>query len=1009
MIKSNKSERISILTPLEQFAFYGFPDFDTEQRLLYFEFDTKELSLILSRQSLHIQVYCALQIGYFKAKKCFFQFSLKTTSQEDVEFILLRYFQNQKFNQFTVTQYEYYFQHKKICELFGYKFWLKDWLAQLREYACAKAKYDVKPNYIAHHLLNFLQDQKIIRPGYTTLQTIVSDALSKERLRLKLFLKTNLTLVHKQNLKRLLENERPISELAALKNDAKNFTSVMMKREREKFAILKPLYMIAKTMLPNLEISRQNISYYSSLASHYTLYDLKRFDEEQTCLYLLCYVFERYQQIHDNLMRAFDFYVKKIELSVKEKTDELHLFNEENNDKSIGKLLLLYVNDSLCDTLTFGEIRKQAFKILPKECIQTQGNKLLKKADRKQQLRWKERDKISSRAKHHIRPLFMKIDFSSITPDNPLLKAINWMKTVFSQNNPLSKEPFDNCPLDFLSARVAPYIITTDENDLSILNGDRYEMMIYRQILKQVTNGLIYIEDSVVYKSFSHELVSLTEKDKIIKTMDIPWFKNSCDVQLDSLSKELDKLWVQFNKHLKQGLLKHLKYNHTKKEILWVKPRSINENDISSKQTFYSKLPLCDIMDVLRFVNEQCAFLSALTPLQPRYNKQKTDDDHLIAVLIAQGMNLGNYHMAETSDISYAVLESTHQQYMRLATLKQSNDLIANAIGKLSIFPHYNIDPTLLYGSVDGQKFEAETPTAKARYSRKYFNKGRGVVAYTLLSNHIPVQCELIGANEHESHFVFDIWYRNTSNIDPDIITGDMHSVNKANFALMHWFGAALNPRFTNLKKELKHIYCGKDPTVYKKFIVQPAGQINKKLIYDEKENIEQVIVTLALKEMNQSVFIKKLCSLPPQNKTRLAIFEFDKLIRSIYTIKCILDPKILINAHRSQNRIESYHNLRASIAKVGGKKSLIGSTDLEIEISNECGRLIANSIIYYNAAIHSRLLEKQFDNNNKKLKIIDKISPVAWQHIYFVGHFTFYEKRNVINIDELINKIKFD
>ena len=48
--------------------------------------------------------------------------------------------------------------------------------------------------------------------------------------------------------------------------------------------------------------------------------------------------------------------------------------------------------------------------------------------------------------------------------------------------------------------------------------------------------------------------------------------------------------------------------------------------------------------------------------------------------------------------------------------------------------------------SVDGQKFESADPTIKARYSRKYFGKGKGVVAYTLLANHVALQTELIGA-----------------------------------------------------------------------------------------------------------------------------------------------------------------------------------------------------------------------------------------------------------------------
>jgi hypothetical protein len=88
-------------------------------------------------------------------------------------------------------------------------------------------------------------------------------------------------------------------------------------------------------------------------------------------------------------------------------------------------------------------------------------------------------------------------------------------------------------------------------------------------------------------------------------------------------------------------------------------------------------------------------------------------------------------------------------------------------------------------------------------------------------------------------------------------------------------------------------------------------------------------------------------------------------------------------NGHRSQNRIESYHQLRAAIAQVGGKKELTGRTDIEIEISNQCARLVANTIIYYNSAILSQLLAKYgVAGNAKALAVIKKISPVAWRHI---------------------------
>ena len=78
------------------------------------------------------------------------------------------------------------------------------------------------------------------------------------------------------------------------------------------------------------------------------------------------------------------------------------------------------------------------------------------------------------------------------------------------------------------------------------------------------------------------------------------------------------------------------------------------------------------------------------------------------------------------------------------------------------------------------------------------------------------------------------------------------------------------------------------------------------------------------------------------------------------------------------------YHQLRAFLAEVSGKKHLTGRTDLDVAISNECGRLIANVVIAYNSILLSMLLNRrQTAEKEKFLELLKKISPVAWQHIH--------------------------
>ncbi|AWK42173.1 hypothetical protein A4R40_12045 [Photorhabdus laumondii subsp. laumondii] len=53
------------------------------------------------------------------------------------------------------------------------------------------------------------------------------------------------------------------------------------------------------------------------------------------------------------------------------------------------------------------------------------------------------------------------------------------------------------------------------------------------------------------------------------------------------------------------------------------------------------------------------------------------------------------------------------------------------------MFPYYSLELGILYAAVDGQKFSVEYPMIKAHGSKKYLGRGKGVVAYTLLCNHI--------------------------------------------------------------------------------------------------------------------------------------------------------------------------------------------------------------------------------------------------------------------------------
>ncbi|MDY6895616.1 MAG: Tn3 family transposase, partial [Thermotogota bacterium] len=81
------------------------------------------------------------------------------------------------------------------------------------------------------------------------------------------------------------------------------------------------------------------------------------------------------------------------------------------------------------------------------------------------------------------------------------------------------------------------------------------------------------------------------------------------------------------------------------------------------------------------------------------------------------------------------------------------------------------------------------------------------------------------------------------------------------------------------------------------------------------------------------------------------------------------------------------------------------GSTEVEISVWNECARLLANAIIYYNAMLLTHLMEYfEKSDQQEKYEFVKRLSPVAWIHINFLGRYSFMGNR-IIDIESLLNK----
>ncbi|WP_070962861.1 Tn3 family transposase [Vibrio sonorensis] len=207
------------------------------------------------------------------------------------------------------------------------------------------------------------------------------------------------------------------------------------------------------------------------------------------------------------------------------------------------------------------------------------------------------------------------------------------------------------------------------------------------------------------------------------------------------------------------------------------------------------KSSLIEKTGVARLSNSIEHALADLESLSLRKRNTEARSHDLIACIFGNGANYGLHRLASSSDRSIGILRAVNDSYIRPETTGAANDLISNALARLPIFRHYTINESAPFGSIDGQKHACRINTFKTRYSAKYFRKGKGVSAMTLVSNHVPLNTTVISANEYEGHYAFDLLYNNSSDIQPKSLATDNHGTNNVNFAVLDIFGYQFSPK----------------------------------------------------------------------------------------------------------------------------------------------------------------------------------------------------------------------
>lgn len=600
---SAESRRLSILSTSEIDDLYAMPRFTDEERRLYFDLSEAERAAAGAIRTASVAVHLILQLGYFKAKRQFFLYEFDQVA-DDIACILELYFPGRDIASVKMiskpTRLE---QHQTILTLFNYRSCDSAAKADLERKTERIAMLSTQPLYILREALQYLSQLRIIAPPYRFMQEMVGRVVAGERKRVSELLNRAITPDVEALLDTLLRADERLYRITALKHEAKDFSYKELRREVERRKFFQPLYEFTRTFLAQAGLSAESGKYFASLVKFYTVYKLQRMPVATARLFLLCFAYHRFLQINDNLIEAFVHLVDQYESEAKSAAEtamQQAFIDATANLKAAGQVLTLFIDKSIGEDVPFAQVKEKAFSLLQPEQFAVVADYMRNIAFDKLAYQWNYYETLSGAFKRNLRHLFCELTFAGRVEHAPLMEAVSFMQDLLRQGKSPRQTKVSAFPTAIIPKNLNRYLYVVGDGKKKLLNADRYEFLVYRQLRNALEAGDIYVHDSTEFRRFEDDLISddrWKNKDVILREIGSPILLTPIEMLLDQFHDAIEDKFAAVNQRIIDGENQHIKVRGAEAKRRWKLLYPSAEE--STNHPFYGQLPGVGIADLL--------------------------------------------------------------------------------------------------------------------------------------------------------------------------------------------------------------------------------------------------------------------------------------------------------------------------------------------------------------------------------------------------------------------------
>ena len=555
--------------------------------------------------------------------------------------------------------------------------------------------------------------------------------------------------------------------------------------------------------------------------------------------------------------------------------------------------------------------------------------------------------------KSHRRAFFRLInalDLQSTTTDRRLMNAVKFLLTNAHRRGEWLKGEID---LSFASAQWLSLVFDSQGKNNKMVRR-HFEVCVFSYLAAELKSGDICVEGSSEYADWRKQLLSWDEcenlLDKYCEDLELP---KDADSLVSYLKSWLTDTAAKVDSTYPQN--EQLFINDDGEPILKKLPKSQTSPTLKNLEAIIAeRMPNRNLIDILRNVDYWTNFTRHFGPVSGSDPKIENPTERYLLTTFTYGCNLGPIQAAQhmRGAISSKLLSFVNCRHISIDKL---NKAITDIINRYNV-----LDLPKLWGkgntaAADGTKYDVREQNLLSEYHIRY--GGYGGIAYHHISDkYIALFSHFIPCGTWEAVYIIEGLLENKSELKPDTIHADTQGQSTPVFALSYLLGIKLMPRIRNWKDLI--FYRPDQDVVYEHIDSLFTDTINWQLIRTHWQDLMQVVLSIYTGKISSVTLLRKLGNYSRKNRLYKAFRELGRVIRTIFLLEYIQDPKLRRQITAATNKVESYQGFSKWFF-FGGDSIITTNDREEMEKRIKYNDLVANAVIFHNVVDLTNILQQ--------------------------------------------------